>query len=193
MCKLIVSIQGYSIHTTNELADIALSWGSDLIRTDRNIGMPEKTIGLVKNFKYKNYITPTIQDLDNVNLYANYIAVDCRRSNLFLKELLYYADIKDYNIICDIETLEDLKEIPDFYKIKYVSSTFDFNNKNKLKRLKEITDYAKKRNIQVIAEGGYSDYNEIIEAKKIGVDYICIGQAISEIGKLTEKYKGYLQ
>jgi putative N-acetylmannosamine-6-phosphate epimerase len=193
MCKLIVSIQGYSETTTKELSEIALKNGAEMIRTDKNIDKRSNTIGLVKNYKYKNYITPTIPDMDKVNEYANYIAIDCRQSNIVLKELLNHAKEKEYQIVCDIETLEDLKKLLNIYEVEIIATTFDYDKKDKLKILKEITEFAKKYNIVVIAEGGYNGYTEMLEAQKIGVDYICIGQAISKIDELTKKYKGYLK
>lgn len=182
---VIVSVQNYTQKTTQELAKRAIDSGAIGIRTDRNI-KAKNVIGLEKNDR-EFYITTTKDSLLRVSKWADYIAIDSRKGNYELDYLYAICHVNEIRIVADIEDIEDVKNI--LYicnrdKIKlpvYFATTFSNKNIELIQEISMITD------IPIIAEGGYTDKEDIQQAKRNGVNNICIGAGL-DIGKLTEKF-----
>lgn len=184
---LIVSIQNYSLQTTQELAENCQAAKIAAIRTDNPIISEIPIIGLKKN-KKKHYITTDIMDIDSVAIWADYIALDCRKENSDLFFLLKYCSKNNFKIIADIENINDVKNIINICKKENlkmpvsIATTFSDNN------IDLIGEIKLKYNFHVIAEGGFQYMKQIFEAIKNGANNICIGAAISDIFNLTKKY-----
>jgi len=189
---LIVSIQGYSKNTAQELAGKAIESGAVAIRTDQPIIINRPVIGLEKDFRYKYYITPTTEAIIRCQSWSNMIAIDSRKGNDNLELLYAHCHINQLPVIGDIRTIQDAENVIKTCKDQkinapaFLSTTFGFDIKyiDKLvmiRKLKDITD------IPIIAEGGYNDIDEI-KGVLTFVNYVCIGTAISDISKLTKKY-----
>jgi len=195
MAGLIVSIQGYTAQTTQELIDIALRSGAVGVRTDQPSYCDGVHIGLKKNDK-KYYITTDIEDIIRVSQWAQTIAIDSRRGNPDIERLYRYCDLNLYGIVADIENEEDLKNLKTLHdnkKIKspeYIATTFSNQKTGEpdIEMLKVVKEYFP--DCKVIAEGGY--FERYKDVKDI-VDYICIGAGITDIGKKIENiYKELL-
>lgn len=188
---LIVSVQGYSLDTTQELANIAVQAGAVAIRTDQPINQEVPIIGLVKNFDYEYYITPTREDLIAISKHTDIAAIDSRKGNPNLKLLYSHAHVNNIKIVADIYTIEDVESIlamcekDKIVKPAYIATTFNFKKpfsekRSLLKEIKRITD------IPIIAEGGYKYKPEIEDIKGL-VNNVCVGNAITGIeGKTKE-------
>jgi hypothetical protein len=190
---LIVSIQKYSLSTTQELATICRNNGAVAIRTDQPIILDIPIIGLKKS-DGEYYITSSKNDILEVSKWTNNIAIDSRKGNLELEYLYAVCHLMEINIIADIETVEDVQSVIDMCiskKIKlpaYFATTFDYNNKHKaitINEIKELTD------IPIIAEGGYRDIQEIKDTFEM-VNNICIGDAITGIANKVKLYAGVI-
>jgi N-acylglucosamine-6-phosphate 2-epimerase len=181
---LIVSIQNWTQDTTNELASMAIKGGAIAIRTDKPLLSAIDIIGLKKDFTKEFYITPTIEDVKNVSEWADYIAIDSRIGNKEIEILYKYCRELNKKIVADIEDLKDVENIIK-YNPDYIATTFSKGNIELIKEIKNIAD------IPVIAEGGYDSKEKIKQAIKNGAHAICIGEAISDIFKLTKKFIGY--
>ena len=186
---LIVSVQNFSNYTQqivnqlNNLSDIFA------IRTDTPIKTKYKIIGLNKNSQ-KYYITTKIKDIDNVAKWADYVAIDCRHKNKNLSQILDHCIQKSITIIADIFSKKDIDNLIKYQSIiAYIATTFCFD-KNIRKKC-NIIEYAHNKGFKVIAEGGYSEKNDIKKALKSGASHVCIGAAIFDYLTLTKKYIGY--
>jgi N-acylglucosamine-6-phosphate 2-epimerase len=188
---IIVSIQNYNKTTTQELAKKAIAGGAVAIRTDQPIKIKVPMIGLRKIPDRKYYITSEIWAIQQVMQYTKLIAIDSRSGNRNIEMLYAFCHVNQINIVADIETLEDvdsLLTLLDNKKIvmpKYIATTFSDNNIPLIKEIKKITD------IPVIAEGGYAERGQIMFARQYGAHAVCIGEAISKIDNLTNKFKGW--
>lgn len=191
---IIVSIQGYSYQTTIEMAKEVISAGAVAIRTDKDIDMPHTpVIGLQKN-KVEGpdvpYITTTIEQVDAVNSWANYVAIDYRKNNEYLKTLSEYCQENKIKVVADIMCIDDYKNIKKHrYHYDYIATTLSvFKNNFKFNPdvflVKYLKDSGEKN---IIAEGNYTRRAQIKEAYKY-CDNICIGHAITGIYKLTRKF-----
>jgi putative N-acetylmannosamine-6-phosphate epimerase len=193
---IIVSIQGYSESTTKEMAKDAISAGAVAIRTDKNIYIHDvPIIGLkkikVKSFIEQPYITPTIKEIEDVKVWADFIAIDFRILNKNLSEIVEYCRHNQLNIIADISSMADYKNIIDNnYNISYITTALSvlyltkpyFPDKLLIKRLSDVGC------TNLIAEGNYQYVDDVREAYQVGSHNVCIGSAISNIYKLTKKY-----
>ena len=186
---LIVSIQKYSAYVTQELSLIAEGNGAVAIRTDQPINIVSPKIGLIKIPEKEFYITTTKEAINQVNKWADYVAIDSRKGNKDLSFLFAFCHQNGIKVVADIEKIEDFEniiEICEKGKIampKAIATTFSNTNNDLIKQIKELRD------ITVIAEGGYSNEYDVMIALTNGADNICIGTAISDIGKLTKKYR----
>ena len=194
---IIVSIQGYSQETTQELAIHAVDGGAVAIRTDHEIKVSVPVIGLKKN-NQKYYITTNRTDLIAVSKWSDYVAIDSRKGNPDLELLYSHCHLSCIPIVADVETIEDVKNIivmcneRNIIKPNYFATTFNFNlsqleKKNNIEKIQDITD------IPIIAEGGYTNETGILLAKLSKVNNICIGTAISDIKKNTQRFMTYFQ
>jgi putative N-acetylmannosamine-6-phosphate epimerase len=193
---LIVSIQNYSQNTTQELAEKVINGEAIAIRTDQQISVNVPVIALEKIENEKYYITSTIGSIKKC-MWGNYIAIDSRKGNRDLDLLYSFCHINEINIIADIENIEDvynLLEICTKLKlkgIKYIATTFSFL-KNGMPDISLIKKIKKVTKIPVIAEGKYNNDTFISLAIQNGASHICIGTVISDIEKITSKYKGLI-
>jgi len=191
---LIVSIQGYSRGTTQELAEGAVQGGAVAIRTDQPISTKVPVIGLEKIPNKSYYITTSRDSIIRCMAWSNYIAIDSRRGNNDLEILLAHCHINNINVVADIRTLDDVKNLlticeeQNIRKPAYIATTFDYDMSyiQKLVIIKAIKSYS---DIPVIAEGGYSKLDEVKGVLKL-CDNVCIGASVSDIEKLTKKYAG---
>lgn len=197
---IIVSLQMYSIDTTIELAQEIINAGAVAIRTDKIIDIDIPLI-LLKKVKIddskKNthpYITPNIIEIRNIEESMpenSYIAVDYRRINNNLAEISNYCKKKNLNIVADIRDYEDYKNIiKNNYYYTYIATTFSvldekFKFTPNIELAKKIYDAGCSN---VIGEGNYYKYEHIKKAYEYGIKNICIGNAITNIYKLTRKY-----
>jgi len=191
---LIVSIQGYSRETTEELASEAANAGAVAIRTDKLISCRLPLIGLkkikVSDPRSTPYITPTIEDVKAVAAWTKFIAVDCRRANgKNTSEILKYARDAGLQIIADIATVEDYLEIVenDFYPWAFATTfrVFEKRYEPDFDFYRVLFDY---ECYNLIAEGNISTRNHVRIIKGMGIGWYCIGQAISGIYGLTKKF-----
>lgn len=185
---LIVSIQGYTMHTTQELSNKVIEAGAHGIRTDKPI-VADFIIGLKKDLDKKYYITTSKKDILAVSKWTNNIAIDSRKGNQEIEYLYSLCHVNEIDIVADIETIKDFINIlklcnqHKFNKPKYIATTFSKCNRKLIHQIKTIDNSA-----QIIAEGGYNSIDKIKEAYDNGASYICIGAAISDIGALTRKF-----
>lgn len=84
---IIVSVQGYSLSTAQELAEHAIAGGAVAVRTDVPLDIDADVIGLMKLRKRRFYITTTVKSIRNVSLSADIVAIDSREGNENLEEL----------------------------------------------------------------------------------------------------------
>jgi N-acylglucosamine-6-phosphate 2-epimerase len=183
MKGLIVSIQGYSKTTTQELARKAINHGATGIRTDQSIKVKAPIIGLKKLHGKEYYITTDKDIIHEVSKWADYVAIDSRKGNREIEWLYAHCHTSNINIVADIEKIEDVENILNIcygLKIKkpeYFATTFSNCYINL------ITE------VPIIAEGGYSSIDSVTRAKKNGAKCVCIGTAL-DIGILSNIYKG---
>jgi putative N-acetylmannosamine-6-phosphate epimerase len=185
---IIVSIQKFSKSTTQELAKKAIEGGAVAIRTDQAMKVKCDVIGLRKIPDRKYYITSELWAVKEVMQWTKLIAIDSRRGNTELEMLYAFCHINDISIVADIETIDDVTSLLKMLNERkintpsYIATTFSNNNVFLIQQIKQITT------IPIIAEGGYNRQLEIETAKKLGAYAVCIGEAISKIDCLTNKF-----
>lgn len=185
---IIVSIQSYNKTTTQELAKRAIEGGAVAIRTDQSIKVKVPVIGLRKIPGYEYYITSEQWAIQQVQPWADYIAIDSRKGNKNIEMLYAFCHVNNIDIVADIENIGDVRNlimILNSSKIalpKYIATTFSKCNVYLIRGIKEFC------NIPIIAEGGYNRNIEVSNARKLGASNVCIGQAISKIDCLTKKF-----
>lgn len=196
---IIVSIQGYTKEAAEELAFFAIEGGAVAIRTDQPIKCEKTLIGLEKIMDMEYYITTTKEAIDHVHEWTNLIAIDSRRGNPDLEVLYSYCHMENINIVADIQDAKDAENIlkmcekKKLVKPRFFATTFSlFSMQKIMPDVKAIWDTTNMSDIPVIAEGGYSDYKQVMTAQALGAYAICIGSEISDIRYLTEKYRSYL-
>jgi N-acylglucosamine-6-phosphate 2-epimerase len=187
---LIVSIQGYSLTTAQELAEHALDGGAVGIRADQPIRVRVPVIGLVKIPDEEYYITPYYENVMAIAEWADIVAIDCRKGNPELMPLLKRVTKHDVIFLADIQTIHDYTNLitheiyPD-----YVATTFSFMNRYDGKIDIELLKHLVKiRKTGIIAEGGITTPYEINDIRSQGVTNYCIGGEISKIREKTFYY-----
>jgi putative N-acetylmannosamine-6-phosphate epimerase len=133
-----------------------------------------------------------VYEKDIASCDSSYIAIDSRMCNNNIKPLYRLAKRKGLKIVGDIRNAKDYENlikcgcVPD-----YVATTFSvFDrpcNPELVAEIKSI-DMGQK----VIAEGGYSNYNQIESAINNGACAVCIGREITGIDLKTIGYKGII-
>jgi len=190
---LIVSIQGYSIATTVELAGNAIRAGAVGIRTDKNMKSEVPTIG-VRKIKVQNrdemaFITVDVEAVKDVARWADLIACDCRCINPKLMEIAAYCKENRLAWVADIATIDDYKNLiaqglaPD-----YVATTLSVLESRFEPDLKLVADLAKAGCKKIIAEGNYHSPWQVKQAYENGAYNVCIGAAISDVYKNTRRF-----
>jgi len=191
---IIISIQGYRQSTIEELTSDIISAGAVAIRTDKNVNADIVKIGLnkihVNNPESEVYITPTIDLINYVASWADYVAIDYRRINKDLEEISNYCKEHKIKVVADIGDYKDFDNIiKNNYHYNYIATTFSvFNPKKRfypdIDLVKEIYNYDK----NVIAEGNIATREQVRKLLSYGIKHICIGSAISSIYKLARKF-----
>lgn len=191
---LIVSIQGYTKETTEELAKDAANAGAVAIRTDKEIECRLPLIGLSKkrrvDIRTEPYITSDIESVKKVSKWADYVAIDYRTLNKNIDAISEYTHDKRIKVLADIETIEDYENLVDqCYHYDYVTTTFTvFHSRYEpdLEIIKKIVYTNSEEDI--IAEGNFHKMKDVVDAFEAGAKNVCIGSAIANIFKLTKKY-----
>lgn len=193
---IIVSIQGYHYKTMTELALDAISAGCVGIRTDKKLLIPDDKrvpiVGLrkisVMDVKTCAYITPTPSDAELVALWADLVAVDCRRCNASMEETLRWCAEHGVKVVADIETYEDFEALSgDGHKYEFVATTLSVFKLLFRPNLRLVEKIAKTER-RLIAEGNFTSRKDVKTALDAGAHAVCIGGAISNVYKLTRKY-----
>jgi len=191
---IIISVQGWSVDTTEEMIIEIANAGAVAIRTDKKVNSRLPLIGL-KKYKVKErkdfaYITPCLEDVKDVERWTKNIAVDYRRLNEGIKEISKYAQKKQLTIIADIGTIEDYENIiENDYYYSYIATTLSVLYKDDYKPdFKLIEDLRKFECRNIIAEGNFSTRFNTERAFHLGVNNVCIGSAIIDIFKQTKKF-----
>lgn len=191
---IIVSVQGWSVETTQEMIIEIANAGAVAIRTDKKIDSRLPLIGL-KKYKVRErrefaYITSSLEDVQDVERWTKIIAVDYRKLNEGLKEISDYAKEKGLIIIADIGTIEDYENIieNDYYHSS-VATTLSVLYRDDYKPDFELIENLKKLECEnIIAEGNFATRFQTERAFKLGVNNVCIGNAITDVFKLTKKF-----
>lgn len=193
-CGIIASIQKLDNETTRGIAVEAVRGGAVAIRTDKyieNIGVP--LIGLskrkVEHPVNESYITDNIEAVRRVATWADFVAIDYRRINKNLREINEYVSGEEIGVVADIGEIEDYENIMEKdYQPEYVTTTFrrfykahyfDFDFLN------QLIDLGCKN---IIAEGNVKTRKNVSLLGKLGIRYICIGGAMTDVYKLTKKF-----
>jgi putative N-acetylmannosamine-6-phosphate epimerase len=191
---IIVSIQGYTPSTTQEIAKDVINAGAVALRLDKPISGYYSIIGLHKIKKVDNkkvpFITPTLEDVKQVKDWSNYIAIDYRKLNPNLDEISLFCKENNIDVIADIATIEDYENIlmNDYY-YNYIATTlsvFYMPNRPNIQLINQIKRLNKKE--KIIAEGNYKAPKDVYRAFEFGANNVCIGDAITNFYKLTKKY-----
>lgn len=189
---LIVSIQGYTQETTQELASKLNKIEISGIRTDRPFKFKIPIIALEKIPEKKYYITPTVEAITRCQ-WGDYVAIDCRRGNPDLQLLLAYAQIHRIKVIADIKDYKDvdniirLHEKNNFDYPAYIATSFSFLDTNTINF--KLIEYIKNNcEVPVIAEGKIKNADEAKICYDLGADNICVGSEISDIKYLAKKF-----
>jgi putative N-acetylmannosamine-6-phosphate epimerase len=190
---LIVSIQGFSLNTAQEIADQVILSGAVGIRTDQPVNVSVPVIGLEKIEGKKYYISTHRDCLIRLQKWSDYIALDCRSGNsdllLFLSHLHvnscnYVADVRN---IADVENLLKLCEESKAIKPAYIATTFNYNG-SQLEKASLIAEIKKITDIPIIAEGGYKLMEDVGLSMAYGASCVCIGHEITGIASKTLEF-----
>lgn len=194
---IIVSIQMYSRETIEEMAIEAINAGAVALRTDKKIRIPlDKKIPIIGLWKTKvndpvkeAYITPTVNEVEKVASWSDYVAIDYRELNPALLKVSNYCREKKIKVVADIATTQDYQNIKENdYYYTYIATTlsvFSSIYDPDFRILYELIAAGEKN---IIAEGNFKIRQDVAKAYKIGIRNICIGGAISNIYKLTQKF-----
>lgn len=190
---IIVSIQGYSTHTTQELATECINAGAVALRLDKPVNSTIPIIGLqkikVKDVFRESYITPGIDHIMRVREWSDYVAIDYRFINPDLQIISDYCRKEKIPVIADIQGGKD------WYNIKtqklyytYISTTFSIFDETKRANIRLVKEISREIPGRVIAEGGYKSMNMVIKAYESGARAVCIGEAITGVYKLAQRF-----
>lgn len=191
---IIISIQGWSQDTTSEMIVEAANGGAVAIRTDKKVQSRIPLIGLVKNKVEERisepYITCTLEDVKDIERWTKYIAVDYRSINEELEYISEYARAKGLVIIADIATIEDFQNIcENDYYYSYIATTLSvLYSKDYSPDFELIEQLVELECNNIMAEGNFTTRGQVKRAYSLGVNNICIGDAVSNIFKLTKKF-----
>lgn len=190
---IIVSIQSKSSETTLELARDIQNAGAVAFRADKPIPLDLPVIGLQKrkvaDCSREAYITDTVEEVEKVRQWADYVAIDYRFFNPNLKKISKHC--KKYNIpvIADIQRWDDWINIKEHnLYFTYIATTFSLFNRGNHANTRLVKDLSREVPGKVIAEGGYKNTTLVKKAYENGAYAICIGMAITDVYKLTKRF-----
>jgi len=190
---IIVSIQGYTLETTRELAKEAVAGGAVGIKTDKPVYIDKPVIGCnkisVERPEMMPYLTNTIERVQQVARWANIVSIDyrrCNQRNLF--DISGWCEDNKILVVADIGCWDDYRYIKDnnlyFTWIATTFSVFRVKHSPDVRFARKLVQLGER----VIAEGNFVGRKQIEEAIKYGIKNICIGGAISNVYKLTKRY-----
>ena len=191
---IIISIQGWSVSTTEEITIEVANAGAVAIRTDKKINSRIPIIGLKKEKVIERkdypYITPSIEDVKDIEKWTKLIAVDYRKINKNIAVISEYAKHKGLIIIADIGSIDDYENIiENEYYHSYIATTlsvlYKIDYKPDFVLIEELQQLECKN---IIAEGNFSNRHDVEKVLNSGVNNVCIGSAITDIYKNTKKY-----
>lgn len=155
-------------------------------------------IGLIKRYSESTliHITPEIEDVLNLEQAgADIVAIDATgrlRENAvsfpaFMEELRRRTDIP---ILADVDTVEAAiqAEVLGCDAIATTLSGYTEAPAPKLPNIKLISDITQQVKIPVIAEGGFSKPEHVMQAFQAGAWSVCIGTAITNPYLLTKSF-----
>ncbi len=155
-------------------------------------------IGLIKRYSDSTliHITPEIEDVLNLEQAgADIVAIDATgrlRENgvsfaRFMEELRNKTDIA---ILADVDTVEAAIEAEALGcdAIATTLSGYTEAPAPKLPNIKLISDIAQRVKVPVIAEGGFSQPEHVVQAFNAGAWSVCIGTAITNPYLLTKSF-----
>jgi N-acylglucosamine-6-phosphate 2-epimerase len=155
-------------------------------------------IGLIKRYSETTliHITPEIEDVLNLEQAgADIVAIDATgrlRENgisfpAFMEELRRKTDIA---ILADVDSVEAAiaAESLGCDAVATTLSGYTEAPAPKLPNIKLISDIAKRVKIPVIAEGGFSKPEHVMQAFQAGAWSVCIGTAITNPYLLTKSF-----
>lgn len=195
---IIVSIQGYEIEVEKRMAHECINAGAAGIKTDKKIreyidnNIP--VIGChkmqVRNPEKEPYLTSTIEHIEKVAEWADYVSIDYRKLNNNLKNLSDYCKEKNIKVVADIGNMDDYENIKKHnYYYDFIATTFTvFNPKYRFFPDLEFAIELRKLEKNIIAEGNIKERKQVRQLYRNNVNHICIGAAITNIYKLTRKF-----
>lgn len=155
-------------------------------------------IGLIKRYSESSliHITPEIEDvLELEKAGADIVAIDATgrlRENAvsfpaFMEELRHRTDVA---ILADVDTVEAAiqAEALGCDAIATTLSGYTEAPAPKLPNIKLISDITQRVKIPVIAEGGFSKPEHVMQAFQVGAWSVCIGTAITNPYLLTKSF-----
>lgn len=191
---IIISIQGYSVETTEEMIIEVANAGAVAIRTDKKCKSRLPLIGLhkikVKERIQEAYITPTLEAVKEVEKWSKIIAIDYRRLNSNLKEISDYCREKELVVIADIGKIEDYENIlKNDYYYSYVATTlavlYGFHHGPDL----DLVERLKNKGCEnIIAEGRFNTRSQVKRAFNLTAHNVCIGDAVTGVFRLAKKF-----
>ena len=199
---IIVSIQGYHQKTITELAMDAVSAGAVAIRTDKPITIRtgaqfddhDERVPIIGLYKIhvcapsrEPYITSTLEAVQAVSKWADYVAVDYRQCNTERETISAWCKAAGIHLIADIETTDDWESIQGLH-YDFVATTFSVFHKNHRPDIQLVKDLVAAGEKHIIAEGNYTTRCDVQEVLKAGAHAVCIGGAISNVYKLARKF-----
>jgi len=191
---LIVSVQGYSRKTTEELIIEIANAGAVAIRTDKKSNSRLPLIGLIKNKvrdrKECAYITNTLDTVKEVEKWTKYIAIDYRIINDELEEISNYCKEKRLIVIADISNIFDYMTIKENdYYYSYIATTLSVLFNEGYNPDFELIEKLNREGCKnIIAEGNFYQRNQLYTAYELGACNVCVGNAITNVFRLTRNF-----
>lgn len=158
-------------------------------------------IGLVKDRRYKAFITPTFEHAREViEAGADFIAIDSTRRERPVELETLFKRIREsfphVGIIADIADEEDARSIlclkPDFIATT-LSGYTSYTTHIALPNTDLVRELSSKIDVPIIAEGGYATTEQVSQAFKSGAYAVVIGTAITRpwltIKKFVEQFE----
>ena len=141
---IIISVQGYRQGTTQEIVENVVNAGACAVRIDKPVKTDVPIIGLNKsnviNKEKEAYITNTIEQIQHVSEWANYVAIDYRILNKNLKNINEYCRLHKIKVIADIGHINDFNNIVDNdYYFDFVTTALSIFRRRHYPDLKLLT------------------------------------------------------
>jgi putative N-acetylmannosamine-6-phosphate epimerase len=185
---IIISLQGFSRHTTSELAREIKKAGAVAIQTDKMISSPLPLIGFRNitnvNKRTQPCRTPSIKEISEVKEWAYIVAIDYRLCNTNLLDISKYCRGNNISVVACIQNIDDYENIiENDYSHDFINTFFSIyaNDNNKQPDIELVKDLRKLGCENIIAEGNYSTIDQARTAYNYGARNVCIGNAITNM------------